>query len=569
MEADAKEPTGVTRGQNAVYVAPQDWSALDRVLLPLIERIDTDRRDTQLLIVTADAEGAVAAAGALVARAGDRPVTVVAATASPRAARLLKAAPMHIVIGAPNDLVTLLHGSALKADGVRTVVFAWLDSILESIDAAPLENLLSELPKDGARIVLAGQLTPQHEALIERYARRARREIEAADETAAPLAIEYVTTTDAARGTSLRRLLDALDLPRAEIFARNASSRAEASAVIRTLGYTSEAIRLSGESSGATNDPLVLFDFPASREELRTVVGTGARQLYAVLRPSQVASLRALGGGEITPVALLEAAERARGKDAAMRSSIRDVLASADVRREVLALEPLLSEFDGIEIAAAALRMLEQQRPTRPASTLAQAGLMQRLFVNLGEKDGIRAPEIVAAITSEAGVPSSQVGRVEVRDTHSIVEVAAPVAELVAGKLNGATVRGRKVQARVDLPREVGAPRRDSGGVKAERSERSERPDRGRGGERSPRPFNRDKGERPSRPFNRDRGESSSRGESTSRGERPTRSFDRGDRPARPFEKSDRGPRGAKPSSGPRRFDRDSGPRPPRSRGSE
>ena len=562
MEADAKEPTGVTRGQNAVYVAPQDWSALDRVLAPLIERIDTDRPDTQLVVVTADAEGAVAAASAIVARSGDRPVTVVAATASPRAARLLKAAPMHIVIGAPNDLVTLLHGSALKADGVRTVVFAWLDSILESIDAAPLENLLSELPKEGARIVLAGQLTPQHEALIERYARRARREIEAVDETAAPLAIEYVSTTDAGRSVALRRLLDALDLPRAEIFARTAASRADAAAVIRTLGYSSEALRLSGENTGATNDPLVLFDFPASREELRAAVGSGARQLYAVLRPSQVASLRTLAGGDVTPVALLEAAERARGKDAAMRSSIRDVLGTADVRREVLALEPLLSEFDGIEIAAAALRMLEQQRPTRPASTLAQAGLMQRLFVNLGEKDGIRAPEIVAAITSEAGVPSSQVGRVEVRDTHSIVEVAAPVAELVAGKLNGATVRGRKVQARVDVPREGGAPRRDSGSVKAERGER---PDRARGGDRGgARP---DRGERPSRPFNRDRSE---RGESSSRGgERPARSFDRGDRPARPFEKSDRGPRGAKPSSGPRRFDRDGGTRPPRSRGGE
>jgi hypothetical protein len=51
-------------------------------------------------------------------------------------------------------------------------------------------------------------------------------------------------------------------------------------------------------------------------------------------------------------VALVEAAERARGRDAALRASLRDVLTSGDVRREVLAIEPLLAEFDGIEIAA-------------------------------------------------------------------------------------------------------------------------------------------------------------------------------------------------------------------------
>ena len=90
---------------------------------------------------------------------------------------------------------------------------------------------------------------------------------------------------------------------------------------------------------------------------------------------------------------------------------------------------------------------------------------MQRLFVNLGEKDGVRAQEIVNAVTTEAGIPGSQVGKVEVRDTHTLVEVAASVAALVADKLTGSVVRGRRVQARVDAPRDAreGRPMRDAG----------------------------------------------------------------------------------------------------------
>ena len=294
-------------------------------------------------------------------------------------------------------------------------------------------------------------------------------------------------------------------------------------------------MRFAVAGDAASNDPILLLELPATREETRAIVGTGARKLYALVQPSQIASLRTLlGGGAVTPVALIEAAERARGKDAALRASLRDVLTSGDVRREVLALEPLLAEFDGIEIAAAALRMLEQQRPSRPTVSASQAGPMQKLFLNLGEKDGIRAQEIITAITTEAGIPGSQVGRVEVRDTHAIVEVAAPVAELVVGKITGAIVKGRKVQARLDQPKEDRPPR--SG------------PPRG-GADRPARSF--DRGDRPTRPA-----------PTFDRGDRPARPFEKSDRPARPFDKGDRPARPGAPRSGPPRGGSDRPARP-------
>lgn len=543
MESDAKEPTGVTRGQNAVHVMPLDWTGAEGVLQTLIDRIDPARAETQLLIVTADAESAATAATAVVRLVGQRAIRVIAATASARASRLLKLSPAHVVTGAPAELATLLQGSALKPESVRGVVFAWLDPILETDDAKPLENLLGELPKEGARVVLAAEVTPALEALIERYARRARRAAEAApEEGQAPMNAEYVATAAAGRSSALRRLLDAIDLPRAVLYARSDDARREAETVARALGYPADAVRLSANAGEQTmgGDPLVMLELPTSREELRALVGTTGRRLYAIVTPSQLASLKGLlGGGTVTPVALIDAAERARGRDAAMRASLRDVLTSADVRREVLALEPLLAEFDGIEIAAAALRMLEQHKPARPVHSATHATPMQKLFVNLGEKDGIRAQEVIAAITTEAGIPGSQVGKVEVRDTHSIVEVAASVADLVVQKITGASVRGRRVQARLDTPRgdrpeRSGPPSR--GGSDRPRGERNAA--RSFGPPRTDRPA-RPAGDRPARPYG-----------AAPRGDRP----DRGDRPARPFN----GP--------PRKFDRGDGgpPRPPR-----
>ena len=530
MESEAKEPTGVTRGQNAVHVMPLDWSAAEGVLGALVDRIDAERAETQLLIVTADAESAAAAAAAVVRLVGERAVRVIAATASARAARLLRLAPAQVVVGAPAELAALLQSSALKPASVRGVVFAWLDPILATPEAAPLENLLGELSKEGARVVLAAEVTPALEVLIERYARRARRAPESAPaEGEASLNAEFIATAGTGRASALRRLMDALDLPRAVLYARTEEARRDALGVARALGYPAEAVRLHGEGGSTMGgDPLVLVELPTSREELRAMVGTTGRRLYAIVQPSQIASLKGLlGGGTLSPVAIVDAAERARGRDAALRAALRDVLTSADVRREVLALEPLLAEFDGIEIAAAALRMLEQHRPARPVHAATHTPPMQKLFINLGEKDGLRAQEIITAVTTEAGIPASQVGKVEVRDTHAIVEVAASVAELVVGKLTGASVRGRRVQARLDTPR-------------GDRPERSGPP--ARGGSDRPRSFD--------------------------RGERPARSGPpRGDRPARPFGAAPRGDRPARPFNGPpRKFDRGEGgpPRPPR-----
>ena len=131
MESEVKEPTGVSRGQNAVHVMSWDWGAAERVLTTLVDRIDPARAEPQLLVVTADAENAASAAQTIVRVAGDRAIRVVAATASPRAARLLKSAPAHVVTGAPGELVALLQSSALKPESVRGVVFAWLDPILK------------------------------------------------------------------------------------------------------------------------------------------------------------------------------------------------------------------------------------------------------------------------------------------------------------------------------------------------------------------------------------------------------------------------------------------------------
>ena len=594
MEHDEqRESTAVTRSQNVVLTLPHDWRVIPQFMTPALERLDAESDATQLVVLTPDAEATVAVAQAARAAAGDEGAPrVVAATSARRAARLLAAGPAHAVVGAPAEIAGLIASSALKLDGVRSVVIAWADDLLESGGGEAIEGIMAELPKEASRTVVVAHETAAVAELVERYLRRARRVgAQSADAEAGPLAVQYVSVAPVSRPGALRRLLDELDPPSAAVVTRTPESEREVRATLRALGYDDETqVRVSAGDVAENTALVVLYDLPATRQELEQTAGAGAVHLVAFAQPRQLGHLRAVAGGPVTALTLPEPAAKARGREEKLRSELRALLVGGAPSRELLAIEPLLEEFDGVEIAAAAVKLVERERdrvrttqagmhtgfqPKGTGSAASTAGMWKRIFMTVGEIDGATRGDLVGAITGEAGITSEQIGKIELRENHALVEISAADAERVAERMNGATVRGRRVVARLDQERAAreggaGAPRKTERAPRGERPERPERGDRAERGERPPRRFERDdrparggagfergsrgpardraeRGARPARPFSRDRDERA-----------PRRDF--GDRPARPQfggERSDRAPRSG---GGGGRFERDDRP---------
>lgn len=471
MEQQEKEPASVTRGQNVLYVMPHDWPSIAYFLGPLLERVDEQLAEVQILVVTPDAETAAEVAAAAVRLVEDRPLATLAATSARRAGRLLKLRPAHVVAGAPDELLQLVKSTTLKLAQVKAVALAWVDELVTAGAEPALEALLTEVSKEAARTIVTAEVTPGVEALVERYARRARR-VTASTPAEGDLGtpIEYVTVSPFARSAVLRRLLDELDPGSAAVFTRDEESERMARETLRALGYGADAPVRVTRTAGDAADLVVLYDLPASREELREAVGAQPRRVVALVQPRQLGSLRALaGGGAVTPIALPEAALRARSREAAARAEVHDVLSKESYARELLTLEPLLDEFDGIEIAAAVLRLLERARtaaaarPAAAGSRAAGSGA-RKLFVNVGARDNARPGDLMGAIVNETGTPREAVGRIDVRESFSLVEVPAASAEEIAGKLTGTTIRGRRVLARVEEERPGGGREARGGG---------------------------------------------------------------------------------------------------------
>ncbi|MDP2498722.1 MAG: DbpA RNA binding domain-containing protein [Candidatus Palauibacterales bacterium] len=97
----------------------------------------------------------------------------------------------------------------------------------------------------------------------------------------------------------------------------------------------------------------------------------------------------------------------------------------------------------------------ERGRPDRKKARARSAkpqkeGAWTSLFIKVGEEDGVGPGDLVGAITGETDAVGSQIGKIDIRETYSLVQVDPDVADHVIRELSGSTIRGRKAEVRRD-----------------------------------------------------------------------------------------------------------------------
>jgi ATP-dependent RNA helicase DeaD len=511
-EVGDRATTQVSRTQNLVYTLPYATESIAEFLTSALGRVDASIGGTQSIVITRDAETALAISETVLRLLGPAGIEVVPITSASRAGRLFKSRPVLAVAGTALELGALVRASLLKLDTVKTVVIAWADDILEEGPEAiaALEGLLGEVG-EANRIIVARKITPAVENLIERYARRARRvgvvdtEVPQLPENYELPIIRHVTVGPSARPSALRRLLDDLDPPSVLIVAREQSAVDEARRTLRTLGYPEDDtnFRVTNTDFQTPAHAVIFYQPPLTPAELQRVAQSKPVEIIVLARPGELPWLRELTGGRLTPLNLTGPERRAHDREEMVRQELRSVLSTGVPPRETIALEPLLEQFDATEVAAAALHLLERERAQRRkaaehAAPVARArpsdgegrsaggatSGMTRLFMTVGTRDGVKVGDLMGAIAGEGGIPGDHVGKIDLRESHALVEVSAADAPSVIERVNGKMIRGRKVVVRGERDRE---DRERSAGPRGERPERGTR-------DRAPRDGARDRG---------------------------------------------------------------------------
>ena len=367
----------------------------------------------------------------------------------------------HVSVASPDAALSALEHSAIKLDQLDALVVDGLSAMMELGAGVALETLTAQIPKDAQRIVLSGALTPEVKDWIDRHARRAR-QLAYLPAEAQPLVAANLEFYASPRRTWLVVLVSrmrGLSGPRGSgslvIRCRSASEAEELGHQLAVRGFVISAdaqrprlrIECGDASEIEPDDSVISWGVPADFASFRnrvigpanTLILAEPRELPHLGRLAELAEARMTALKTAIPPEALRSAQLTRDR-------LREALTTQDIEPYLLLLQPLLEEFTPSEVAAAATALVRERIPATAPTPLPA---WTRLYFGVGRRDNIRPADLVGAITGESSVSGDQIGRIDIRDTHCAVEIAAPVADQVIKALASTTIRGRPANVRV------------------------------------------------------------------------------------------------------------------------
>ncbi len=439
----------------------------------------------------------------------------------------------------PSDRIAALYDGAVAVDRVRAVVIHDGDGLVRSVPRDHLEALLTGLPSDCQRIFCGLPFGPEYRAIARRFTRRAatippgdarpqpparKPEPGLAQKAATPRALQFIVVEDDREDAVLSLAADLLESGGARhvlVFTATVDQAADVGDLLAMHGYASGPLGdasvpvwlCPGDEEARADAKLATI---AASEKVATISFTvpsgtaSATARHGAGGPSwALAAVREIGHLRQVAASAGLALKRHRPERVARVSTalaqladrIHEASRAPEAMPYYLLVESLQDRFTAAEVAAAALLLLDRDGGKAvPASAPHKSGAVPeswvRLFVSAGRRDQIGPRELLGALTSESGVAGKRVGRIDVRESHSLVEVYESDAKKVIAALNGITLGGRSLRVDYDRAKDrrpgkpggrrgvgpAGGPRRPSrpGAAGAYGKGRSRPPRRGR-----------------------------------------------------------------------------------------
>jgi len=439
---------------------------------------------------------------------------------------------VDVVVATPGRAVDHLKRGSLRFDQVQVAILDEADEMLDMGFAEDLETILSATPQGRQTALFSATISPT----ITRIARRhltdpvrvtVHAEHASPDGTARVRQIAYVVRrTD--KLAALCRILDVEDPTSALVFARTRGEVDDLAEALSARGHDAGALhgglaqegrdRMMGRFRDGSLDVLVAtdvaargldidhvshvvnYDVPSDPDQYVHRIGRTGRAgregtAITLVEPREHRLLRNIESAtraRLEIAHLPTVADLRERRTEILRANLREALLGGEYDRFRGVVEPLADEFDLVDIALAAVSLVEGSataesdevelaspplmtppparpvRPVRPAPSRGPGGRPApmrpatgmdrpgsggpwvRLFVGGGRAIGLRPGDLVGAITNEAGVPGSVIGAIRIDETFSLVDVQEGVAGPVVQALRGATIRGRKLAVRFE-----------------------------------------------------------------------------------------------------------------------
>ncbi len=476
----------LTRGRSIALLAA-DGSGIELLYALAVERGRGAEEGIQALLLTptrARAAGCAAAVNAFDPDGGPRGL-VWPPAGSPGAALPPGAVALA---GRATEILPEVRSGRLRLGSLRLLVIDGVEAIEQAGDWPSVEALMATLDTGTSKIVSC--LAPGshlNDLMTHQLSRAFRWPSELFDETSPePVGGSAPLLYGAAPGVEERLDLLAAALATAGSGATVVCADEPSAAEVRRglaargvggdPGSDTPSIRVTCDPAAASaGQPVAVFGLPVDFGSLTTRLGPASRRVAVVsMRHLGQLLLHARRAG--WPAKAIPAVASRPDLDPVerFRALVREEVQRVEPAAELLLLEPLMEEYGTVPVAAA-LASLLRRRAAGPATVKqwpdmeADSGLAvgptasadgerergtrsawTRIYVAVGRRDGAKANDLVGAITGETGLVGGQIGKIEIRNSFTLVDIDSQVVDDVIRGLDGASIKGRTVSVRLD-----------------------------------------------------------------------------------------------------------------------
>ena len=368
-EREDRDANAAARSLSVVHYTERDQDAAATLVAGLIERSPVGNEGPSFLAVLPTADDVLSFGESVAKARRDTERPLIPLTSAARARRILSSGASAIA-GTPSDLARLVTESRLVLAQLHTLILIWPEETLPDAEQrASLESVLAEVPKTAERVAICAERTPDLAPFLERSMWRARSIDHVVPVSASANPLRVVTAAPGERIRALRSVLDAIDPASAVLSSFSDESESEINAAAAVFGSSAGLLEVSRGVPDRRFGLGIIFDEIPTAEAL-TAVSAAVDELVAIVRPSRLPALKKVATNA-TPMAWTGALAHARSAHDVLRDEIRTYVSSEGHTSWIPIIEPLLEGVDAVDVAAAALALLDRER--RKAKRVTQA----------------------------------------------------------------------------------------------------------------------------------------------------------------------------------------------------
>ena len=341
--------------------------------------------------------------------------------------RSLEAHDPHVVVGTPGRIQELLRKKVLHLGGVRTLVLDEADRMLDMGFEEPIREITGKTPKDRQSLLFSATFTDA----IRDIARNTLRDpldvtVDAPQEQAV-IEQRFVRVEPERKQTALAGLLAQRGVESCVVFCNMRKDVDEVAGSLQHFGFS--ALALHGDMEQRDRDE-VLVRF--------------ANRSCNVLVASDVAAR----GLDIEDLALVVNYDMPSDADTYVHRIGRTGRAGREGVAISLCTPRELPRAAVIEERLGAPLLWDRNVPAAPKANTAPPATMTTLRIDAGKTDKLRPGDVLGALTGEAGLSASAIGKINVFATRTYVAVARDKAGAALARLNAGRIKGRSFRVR-------------------------------------------------------------------------------------------------------------------------